>query len=360
MTNNDIPKLRIAAQHLISPSVKKPDEIVSYLGAMQAQDYGMSKWAVGSRTGSTEQEVENAIDNGEIIRTHILRPTWHLVAAKDIRWMLSLTAPHVKKYIIAPIYKQYGLNEKYLQGYNTIIQKALSGNKHFTREEIMAELNIKSTEKLDLRPVLIAMNAELDGIICNGRMRGKQITYALLDERVPNSAQLSKEEALAELAKRYFTSRGPATLQDFTWWSGLSITNSKLAWELVKHAFQSICIDDRTYMFSNEIQIKKQDEDTIHLLPAFDEFLISYKDRTASIPLENQHKAFSKNGIFYPVIVENGKVIGLWKRTIKKDTAIIETQFLTPVNTSFRKSIENAAELYGKFIQKKILLNVTN
>lgn len=356
MTNNDIPKLRIAAQHLISSQFTKPAEIVSHLGAMQAQDYGMSKWAVGSRIGSTELEVENAIENGEIIRTHILRPTWHLVAAKDIHWMLELTAPHVKKFIIAPIYKQYGLNEKDLQGYNTIIQKALSGNKHLTREEIMTELKIKSTEKLDLRPVLIAMNAELDGIICNGRMRGKQITYALLDERVTKSLQLSKEEGLAELAKRYFTSHGPATLQDFSWWSGLSVTNSKLALELIKKDFQSVSLGDQIYWFSRELEDKKLDKDTIHLLPAFDEFLISYKDRTASIPLEHQPKAFSKNGIFYPIIVVNGKVVGLWKRTIKKDTVIIETQFFLPIANSLNGFIVEAAEGYGSYVGKKVIV----
>ncbi|MBI3260346.1 MAG: winged helix DNA-binding domain-containing protein, partial [Ignavibacteriae bacterium] len=182
MPLNNLPKLRISAQQLHTTSFKTPAEIVSYFGAMQAQDYLMSKWAIGTRIGSSEETVENAINSGEIIRTHILRPTWHLVAPKDIRWMLELTAPHVKKFITTPIYKQYGLVEKDLQQYNEVIHKILSGNRHLTREEIMGELHIKSIDKTDLRPVLIAMNAELDGIICNGAMRGKQFTYALLDE----------------------------------------------------------------------------------------------------------------------------------------------------------------------------------
>ncbi|MBI3234825.1 MAG: AlkZ family DNA glycosylase, partial [Bacteroidetes bacterium] len=165
------------------------------------------------------------------------------------------------------------------------------------------------------------------------------------------------EEGLGELEKRYFTSHGPATLKDFSWWSGLSVTNSRLALESIKSDFQSMDIDNQTYWYNGEIKDRNHSTDTAHLLPAFDEFLISYKDRTASIPLEYQPKAFSKNGIFYPTIVINGKVIGLWKRTIKKDTATIETQFLHPVENSLKGLIDEAAERYGNYLGKKVILS---
>ncbi len=356
MTIHNLPKYRIHTQQLLNTQFSTPAEMVRYFGAMQAQDYAMAKWAVGIRLGARESTIENALASGDIIRTHILRPTWHFVAAEDIRWMLKLTAPHVKR-IAAPMNKRHDLDEKTLHRFNEIIAKSLSGNKHLTREEIMQELQLKTDTANDIRPTLISMNAELDGIICSGAMRGKQITYSLLDERVPNSPALSHEEALVALSKKYFTSHGPATVNDFAWWSGLSIANSKLAIELIKPDFQSINIDNQTYLFDPTLHRTIDESNIIHFLPAFDEFLISYKDRTASIALDNQPKAFSKNGIFYPVISINGKAVGTWKRTLKKDTAIIQTQFFNQKQIPLTDAFFKAAEQYGNYIGKKTIVH---
>ncbi len=330
--------------------------MVSHFGAMQAQDYAMSKWAVGIRLAATECAVEQSITNGEIIRTHVLRPTWHLVAAEDIRWMLDLTAPQVKKQYLS-MCNTLDVDGKALKSYNKTIAKALKDNKHLTREEIMQRLKLKGSYTNDVRPALIMMNAEQEGIVCNGPMRGKQFTYALMDERVPDAKKLIKEEALEKLAARYFRSHGPATLQDFTWWSGLSVADSKLALELTKHNLHSVGVGGLVYWFYEPHLSAALDTDSVHFLPAFDEFLISYKDRTASIPVTHQPNAFTRNGIFKPVIVANGKVVGTWKRTLKGDTVVIETGYFGTVKKAQKKELLRAAELFGAHMERKVIIN---
>lgn len=348
MNNTDMIKLRLAAQQLAGTVCKTPREIVRCFGAMQAQDYAMVKWAVGLRLDSSEQLVEEAINNAEVIRTHILRPTWHLVSADDIHWMLELTAPHVKK-ITSSMCRKYDLDDKALMKYYRVIEKSLVGNKHLTRDEIIRDLKNDHSAQ-NIRSSLIMMCAELEGLVCNGVMRGKQITYALLDERVPRTNTFTKEEGFALLAKKYFTSHGPATLQDFIWWSGFSVSNAKTALELIKSELQTIQIENQAYWFSDTILHKRKISDSIHLLPAFDEFIISYKDRTASISRDNQPKAFTKNGIFNPIIVVNGEVVGTWKRIIKKDTVVVEIKPFKQLENN--QGIILAANLYGKYLGK--------
>jgi hypothetical protein len=183
MTHQEISHHRLVSQKLYKTTSCTPKEIVHHLGVMQAQDYAMAKWAIGSRCDASEKEIEEAVNSAQIIRTHILRPTWHFVSAEDIYWMLDLSAPQVKRFT-ASAAKKYGFDTKKLDETNSKIEKLLSGNNHLTREEIMQELNIKKTAAEDFLSAAIMMNAELDGLVCNGKMKGKQITYALLEERV--------------------------------------------------------------------------------------------------------------------------------------------------------------------------------
>lgn len=344
---------RLKNQQLTETTFSEPEKLVSHFGAIQAQDYAMAKWAIGLRTEKTEKDIEDAINEGKIIRTHILRPTWHFVAAEDIHWMLELTAPSLKRLVTSAAVKM-GLEDS-LNAYNNKLQKLLSGNNHLTREEIMLELDIKTGSVNNISPVIIMMNAELEGIVCNGIMRGKKFTYASLEERVkPKNNKISKEEALAKLASKYFKSHGPATIQDFSWWSGLSLTNSRLALESIKSELASFQIEDKTYWFY-EVSISNKDEEVLmHLLPAFDEFLISYKDRTASIALEHQPLAFTKNGIFNPVIALNGKIEGTWKRSIKKETVKIEINPINTFNNETSQLIMNQAKTYADYLGLKV------
>lgn len=348
-----ISNLRLQAQQITSTKFKRAQDIVSWMGAMQAQDYYMSKWAIGIRLpGSTDMEIETALNKGEILRTHLLRPTWHLVAASDIYWMLELTAPQIKA-AMKSRHKELELSESIIKKCISVIEKALTGGNHLTREELMDRIQKAKIPTDGQRAAHIMLCAELDQIVCSGISKGKEQTYALLEERVPKRKILKREEALTELAKKYFSSHGPATLQDFVWWSGLSITEAKKALELSKTYFLSEKIDSQTLWFSNSISIPKSFKESAFLLPAFDEFIISYKDRSASLLLINQKKTISNNGIFRPVVVVNGEVIGIWKRTIKKDMVLIEPEYFLPVSKKINDKIEKVSSSFGNFLKRK-------
>ncbi|OXB25419.1 hypothetical protein B0A80_00660 [Flavobacterium tructae] len=352
--DSKIAQLRLISQKLHKTTHSTPQEIVQHLGAMQAQDYAMAKWAVGSRCDASEKVIEEAINSAQIIRTHILRPTWHFVSADDIYWMLDISGPQVKR-IVTSYVKKYGYDAKKLDQTNAAIQKILAGNNHLTREEIMQELSITKTPSPDHLSGPIMMYAELDGLVCNGKMKGKQMTYALLEERVPKpQGRLTQEEGLAKLALRYFESHGPATLLDFSWWSGFSPTSCKNIINAIELQLNSITIEDQKYWFKKDISTEDDFRESIHFLPAFDEILISYKSREASILPEHQPKAFTNNGIFKPIILENSKVIGTWKRTIKRDHAKIETQFFNETENHKKAILFEAIKPFENYLGTKI------
>lgn len=356
MTYSEISHHRLVSQQLEQSSTLSPQEVVQHLGAMQAQDYAMAKWAVGSRCRSTEREIEEAVNSRKIIRTHILRPTWHLVAADDIYWMLDISGPQVQK-IIFPAAVKYGLDQKKLDTFNSSLQKILAGNNHLTREEIMQELNIKKTSSLDFMTAVIMMNAELSGLVCNGKMKGRQITYALLEERVSKpKTRLTQEEGLAKLMQRYFESRGPATLADFSKWSGFSSTVCKPIINAIKLHLNCSTIDNQQYWFGKDHTKTSSPRESVHFLAGFDEFLLSYKNREASLPLEHQQKVFTNNGIFKPTILENGQVIGTWKRTIKKDHVKIETLFFNAIKSSKKEMLFKGIKSFENYLETKIVI----
>lgn len=356
MTYQEISHHRLVSQKLLETNANSPQEIVKHLGAMQAQDYSMAKWAIGSRCYATEATIEEAINSAQIIRTHILRPTWHFVSADDIYWMLDLSAPQVKRFT-ASAAKKYGYDTKKLDQTNSKIEKLLSGNNHLTRDEIMQELGVKKTSSADFLSAAIMMNAELDGLVCNGRMKGKQITYGLLEERVSKpKTKLSKEEGLAKLALKYFVSHGPASLLDFSWWSGFPPTICQNTINAIKLQLNFIEINDQIYWFGIDFSNENHFRESVHFLPAFDEILISYKTREASILLEHQSKAFTNNGIFKPVILENSKVIGTWKRTIAKDHAKIETQFFNETENHKKAVLFEGIKAFENYLETKIVI----
>jgi hypothetical protein len=355
MKNDDIARYRLFNQQISRSKFTSAAQMVSHFGAMQAQDYAMAKSAIGIRLHSNERTIDSAIDSAEIIRTHILRPTWHFVSVTDIHWMLKLTAPHVKANN-ASTNKRFELDERIFQQCNALIEKSLSGNKYLTREELMTELNNNGIVTDDIRSVLIMMNAELDGLVCNGVMRGKKFTYALLDERVASKISFTKEEALAELAKKYFTSHGPATLQDFVWWSGLSVSNARSALESIKPGLLSATVDSRIYYFF-ESDYESKRKKSIHFLPAFDEFIVSYKNRSASLDPSLLKKVVTGYSIFSPTIVIDGIVEGMWKRTIKKDTVTIETMLFKEMDKIRKQAIFKAAGAYGKYLELKTIVH---
>ena len=353
MNIRDIITLRLINQQLAGTKFNTAKELVIWMGAMQAQDYNQAKWAIGVRLPHlTEQQIDAAFNQGEIFRTHLMRPTWHFVSAEDIYWMLELTAPQIKS-VLNSRHRDLGLTETLVNKSHEILEKALSGNQSMTREELLLELH-KADIPTDLqRASHFMLRAEIDGLICSGVIKGKKQTYALLSERVPVKKTLSKEEALAKLTKSYFSSHAPATLPDFVWWSGLPAADARRGLEMNKPSLNSATIGSETYWSVQSDTLPEPLPDSVHLLPAFDEFLISYKNRSAVITAEDHKKAISDNGIFRPVVLVNGQISGLWKRSFKKETAVIETEYFRPHNKTEEHLIANAANLFGALFRKK-------
>ncbi len=345
----EIVKQRLHNQQIHATEPTSPAELVEWMGAIQAQDYEMSKWAMGVRLPNyTEGSIEAALNNGEVLRTHLLRPTWHLVSPTNIRWMLELSRPQIEKIVMA--YNQrleldFSIREKS----NTIIEKALLEHHYLTRNELMQELANHGIIASDIRAAHLMFHAELTGLVCSGMRKGKQITYALLDKRAPLTQPLHRDEALAKLAKLYFQSHSPATLKDFAWWSGLSVTESRKAIENIKEALETLQIDKTVYYVfpSKTSEIKPKD---IVLLPAFDEYMVSYTDRTAALPAEFTKQAISSNGIFTPIIVHHGKVIGIWKRKAKPKCVEIELLPFEPISKDLSEKIKDNFEAYQNYL----------
>lgn len=348
MEVSDIAQLRLFNQQLINSSFTTPEKLVQWMGAMQAQDAEMVKWALGIRLdGAQLSDVEQALDKGQIIRTHALRPTWHLLAADDIYWVLDLTAPQIKTSLRSRA-KQLGLTDAVIRKSNRTIEKVLSKTGRATRDVLRNALETAGMRTNENRLSHLLLHAEQDQLVCSGPAEGKKQTYALLAQRVPVKKTLKKEDALYQLAIRYFTSHGPATLQDFVWWSGLKITDARKAVESVKPQFLSEIIDGSTYLFP-DIHASESPS-SIHLLPAYDEFLISYKDRSASLTPEQHKKAASINGIFWPVVMVDGRMKGLWKRTVYKDSVQIDAQLFHSVA---KTKLKKAGRTFGDFFDLK-------
>ncbi|QMU30733.1 winged helix DNA-binding domain-containing protein [Adhaeribacter radiodurans] len=346
----DIALHRLFNQQIEKNRFSTPLDLIRWLGAIQAQDYAMAKWAMALRLpNGTDAVIEDALNQSNIIRTHIMRPTWHFVAASDIRWMLQLTAPHLKR-IAASMNRQLELDEQVFSKIYQILFKSLEGGNHLSRQEIMATINQAGILTNGLRAGHIMFQAELDGVVCNGVKQNKQFTYALLDEKVPPCTKnFTRHEALAELAMRYFTSHGPATIQDFTWWSGLTLTDARLGLNQVKTNLISETIEDLTYWLADEATPETYNPASLHLLPAFDEFMISYKNRTASLLPAHFKETITGNGIFKPIIVVNGKVVGLWQTSPEKSKIKLHLSLFDSTVKLDKELLAAAVQKYAVF-----------
>ncbi len=353
----DLVEHRLWSQQCLGPGLGSALEVVTWMGAMQAQDYPMARWAVGLRMQeATDKEIAAVIDRGEILRTHVLRPTWHLVAAEDIYWMLALTAPGILS-ATRSRHQQLGLTKSFLHKCYRIMEKSLRDGRHLTRTELMTVLQRAHLRtEGDNRAAHITFCAELEGILCSGASKGKAQTYALLTERVPARTVLPRDAALETLATRYFRSHGPATVQDFTWWSGLPAKDARKAHAMIRNTLSMMHYNDRQYWFGEDGTPARTGQSAL-LLPAYDEFLISYKDRSTMLSSAHIADAISANGLFRPIITSNRKVWGLWKRTIQKDVVTIETQYFERAGNTLQSQVRRSSTTYGKFLQKEIVLS---
>ena len=352
MPSTDIARQRLISQGLIKPTLKSANEVVTRLGAVQAQDYGASKWGIAQRTnGLTDVDIEKEIDDGTIVRTHVLRPTWHFVAAADIGWMLALSAPRVHQ-ANAYWYRWLEVDDAVARRSRAVLTKALRDEKHLTRAELGQALARAKIEIANpIRLACIVMRAELDGVICSGARRGKQFTYALLEERVAKSTALERDAALFELARRYFTTRGPATVDDFAWWSGLTKADARRGVEAAAPDLRHESSKGRSYWSPASERPVRISSPLAHLLPNFDEYFIGLKDRSAfSTRLQSSGVKLRTVALSGHFLAINGQIVGGWKRTPVGQKVVLEAKPLVRLSQAERRAVGVVARKFGRFL----------
>jgi hypothetical protein len=339
---------RMYQQRLTHNPWAAPDEVVSWLGAVQAQEYVGASWALGMRMQhATVSLIDQAFDSGSILRTHVLRPTWHFVTPADIRWMQDLTAPRVRA-ASAYVQRQQLLDAALFNRTNEIIARALQGGRHLTRDEIGAALADAGISAENLRLGLIVMEAEIDAVICSGARRDKQFTYALLEERAPQAKRMPRAEALAKLALRYFTSRGPATARDFAWWSGLTLTDCNAGLEMISAQLDRREIDGLVHWFPVGMPDVPEPVQAAFLLSTYDELFVGYASFNKS---RLGGRSASQSRIYDSTIVIDGRVAGSWRRTFKKEVVVMEFLPSEPFTPGELQAIHIAAQQYAEFLQ---------
>jgi hypothetical protein len=356
---NDIALRRLINQQIAKPTLAQPSEVVAWLGAVQAQDYLGALWAVGLRTpGATEQTVEQALAEKTIVRTWPMRGTIHFVAAADVRWMLELLAPRVVRRTKSR-HTQLGLDEQVISASAEVITRALHGGKQLTRNAIYDLLEQADIATGNSRGLHILGRLSHDRLLCYGAREGKQPTFALLDEWAPHAKSLPHEEALATLALRYFTGHAPASIQDFMWWSGLTTKEARAGLAAIEEQLKRTSIDGQDYYAARNLPAASADPHEVFLLPPYDEFLVAYRDRSAALdPQYNTLIVPGGNGIFNPIVVIGGRVVGTWKRTFKGESVIMTFSPFTSFGAAQASAITAAAERYGPFVGKRAVVEI--
>lgn len=364
MNLDDIAHLRLANLQLSRPSLSSPAEIVSRLGAMQAQDYVGAKWSLGLRLWPTsDAAIEQAINDGAILRTHMLRPTWHFVSPGDIRWMLALTSPRVHA-TNGSMYRLLELDEPTLRRCASVMERALRGGNALTRDELKGVLETAGItvaggrDRSGQRLAYLIMWAELEGLIASGPRRGKQFTYRLLDEGAPESHTMSRDEALVELARRYFTGHGPATAHDLARWSSLTLADVRRALAALESTLQRADVEGQSYWFAGEDMPPREPSPAAYLLSIYDEYTIGYKDRSAIGEREYGERLQAMGNALQNVIVIDGRIAGTWRREVKKATLLIELSPFRLLTEAEQAAVAAAAERCGEFFGLPI--QVTN
>lgn len=347
---------RLQQQRIVGSALRTPADVVSWLLAVQAQDYSGSLWAVGLRMqGAGVADIEGAINDGRLVRTWPMRGTLHLMAAADVRWMLELLAARSIARDVGRLERDHGLDAAMMKRCRKIVEKHLRDGPR-QRSSLYESFEAAGITTGNSRGINILGRMSQEGLICCGPREGKQPTYALLDAWVPESRRLSREEAMAELARRYFASRGPATMQDLAWWSGLTQKDVQAAIDLAKPRLAQDTIDGTVYWRSPDTVDAVGAAEKAYLLPPFDEYMVAYRDR--SVPLDPIYgrRVIGINGLFNPAIVIGGRVVGTWKRVLKKDGATIALDPFKPLNKTQLAAVRAAAKRYGAFLDVPVVL----
>ena len=347
MNKAALARIRRHTQRLLGTPLGSAQEVVGWLGAVQAQEVAVAPWSLGQRSRATHREVAEALASGAILRTHILRPTWHYVLASDLRWMMTLTAPRVRARM-APMDRKIGV-DKLVARSNDAIARALEG-RSLTRTELGAAL---ARKRIDAKGQILGhlvMHAELALVACSGPPKGKQQTYALVDDRVPERAVgPTGEEAIVELARRYVRSHGPATPRDFSWWSGLTIKEARRGMEAA--GLESVTADDRTYWFEPPLPSPRKSAVRAHLLQAYDEYGIAFTESRDVLDLGGQARPQTSGAVsFVHWFTIDGQLAGYWRRALARGPGEIDVAPVRPLDAREWKAIDAEVARYGAFL----------
>ena len=338
---------RMRAQRLTAPMAADPAAVVGWFGAVQAQDYQGAKWALTLRAPAlTDAQLDQALADGTIIRTHGPRPTWHFIAAADSRWVLAAVGSrvHLRTQVM---YRQFEIDAALMTRVRRVFEKVLGGGGFATRAGLAKALAAKGIEASGVRLGIIVMWAELQAWICSGPRLGKQFTYALFDERVRGALVLSPEEAQTALAARYVASHGPVTVNDFVWWSGLTVGEARRAFESVSPALRTEQIGDDKYWSSpTEPKATRRDVPPVHLMPNYDEYFIAYRDRRPTTALLPLTAPLDPMDTFAHLLCIEGRFGGFWKRTVGSRAVAVQ---LLPYRTLNRAHLGAAKEAAGRY-----------
>jgi len=328
---------------LARPGRADAADVVAWFGAVQAQDYAAARWALALRMRGaiTGEPIERALEEGHVLRTHLMRPTWHFVAAADIRWLLDLTAPRVRL-ALGFGRRQFGLTDALHRRATRVIERALEEEACLTRPELGARLARAGIAATGVPLALITMSAELDGVICSGPRRDKHTTYMLLARRAPYARGLPRDQALGELTMRYFRSHGPATVRDFVWWSGLTTADAKRGLEIA--AARSEAIGGLSYWRIGARRPSAALSDAIHLLPVYDEYLVAYRDLIA-VP-----RGKTIGGVLPQAVVSGGQVIGEWRIARARGRTTIAIELARKPSSNERALLGRAIDRYSQFV----------
>jgi len=347
---------RLRAQRLSGAPFTTAVDAVRWFGAVQSQDYPGARWALGLRVkGAKDAEIDRAYHEGAILRTHVLRPTWHFVVPEDLRWMLQLTGPKIRQGM-AGRYRRLELDERTVTRAQVAFSVALEGGRHLTRPELGDVLRAAGIAPDGQRLPHLISSGELEGLLTSGRSRGKQVTWALLEERAPKARTLDRLEAIGELTRRYFLSHGPSQLRDFVWWSGLTLAEARRGVELAGDSLERRAVDGKEYWYDGALPASRSAPTVAHLLPNFDEYTVGYTDRSAMLhpvhPFRPELFAFSS--ILANVVVIAGQVVGAWRRIEARKGLRVEIRPLARLTAVERTAVEEAGNRLSRFLERPV------
>lgn len=344
---NQLGTQRLFRHRVMGEQCTSADAVTRWMGAMQAQDYKQSLWAIGARLAdATVADIEQAIADGKIVRTWSQRGTIHFIPADDILWMLDLCASRILSGHGRRM-KQLELTDDIMAQCADLVREAMDDGAHKSRADIMQLCDNAGISTAGQRGYHILWHLAHQGLICITTQEGREQSFALVEKWIPNARQLSRDEALAELVLRFFQSHSPATDYDFAKWSGLTLTDTRKGLAMNEKNLESYQHNDMTHWFAGDVP---ELESSVCLLPAFDEFLLGYKDRDDILEPEHADKVCpGGNGVFQPMIVVDGQIVGVWKRKLKAKSIDIELLPFTTLGDA-RDVVITEAERYGQFM----------